>query len=55
MFGFFQCCGSVKFGTDPDPRIRTTDPDPALFVNGLQYANKKQFFFQVFFAYYRTF
>jgi hypothetical protein len=21
----FQCCGSMKFGTDPDPRIHTPD------------------------------
>jgi len=34
------------FGTDPDPRIRTsdfTDPDPALFVSDLQDVNKKVF------------
>jgi hypothetical protein len=30
-----------QFGKDPDPRIRTTDP--ALFVRGLQEANKKYF------------
>jgi hypothetical protein len=25
MPSFSQCCGSVTFGTDPDPRIRTSD------------------------------
>ncbi len=28
-------------GTDPDLRIRTTDPDPSLFVSDFQYINKK--------------
>jgi hypothetical protein len=32
-------------GTDPDPWIRTSDPDPAIFVNDIQDGNKKLFFF----------
>jgi hypothetical protein len=39
---------TILFGTDPDPRICTTDlptpdPDPALFVSGLQDAKKDSF------------
>ncbi len=51
------------FGVDPDPdpqihasdkwiRIRNLDPDPAIFVIGLQDASKKLFFNTIFSAYY---
>ncbi len=30
-------------GTDPDLRIRTTDPDPNLFVSGFQDIEKSKF------------
>jgi hypothetical protein len=41
LFYSKQCCGSVPFIMDPDLRIR--DPDPVIFVVGLQNANKKLF------------
>ncbi len=50
----FQCCDPWHFGTDPDPRMRTTVPyhwltDPALFVSGFQDVSKKYDFFTKFF------
>jgi hypothetical protein len=32
----------MTFGVDPDPHL---DPDPSIFVNNLEDANKKLFFF----------
>ncbi len=42
-FPIFSVVNPWHLGTDPDPRIRTTDPDPdpAYFVSGWQGANKK--------------
>jgi hypothetical protein len=34
-----QCCGSVKFFTDPD-----ADPDPAIFISDFKGNKKKKFF-----------
>jgi hypothetical protein len=56
IFGFKAVCGSVTFGTDPDPRPLTTvmdpEPEPAIFVADLQEANKTMFFFLSFSTYY---
>jgi hypothetical protein len=39
----------VRIDPDPDPRICTTDPDRALYVFGLQDANKNKWFLKLFF------
>ncbi len=54
---YYQCGGSVTFGTDPsaDPCLSPIDQDPypdaAIFVLDLQDANKKLFFPQFFYLF----
>jgi hypothetical protein len=52
-FRMNQCSGSVTFwygSGSSDQYLRLTDPDPALFVSGLQDANKKLLLIEVHYA-----